>query len=40
MKSPKCPNCESKVVRYRLRTEDFVCTRCGHTFKAKAEAAK
>jgi len=30
---PECPQCGSRVILYRKRTDDFLCRRCGHIFK-------
>jgi transcription initiation factor TFIIIB Brf1 subunit/transcription initiation factor TFIIB len=34
MPKPKCPECQSECVRYRVRSDDFICVRCGQVFKA------
>lgn len=36
----KCPNCGWGWVRYRLRTDDFICTHCGHVFKKETKTVK
>jgi len=33
---PKCPHCDSTQVYYRRILEEFVCRRCGHTWKKAA----
>jgi len=30
---PNCPKCGSKQVYYRRILKEFVCRRCGHTWK-------
>jgi ribosomal protein L37AE/L43A len=30
---PVCPKCGSKQILYRVRTNDYLCRRCGNTFK-------
>ncbi len=30
---PVCPKCGSKVVIYRVRTNDYLCRRCGTRFR-------
>lgn len=30
---PRCPNCDSLMVYFRTRSEDFLCRSCGKTFK-------
>lgn len=32
-KKPTCPQCTSSEVRYRMRTKDYWCRRCGKVFK-------
>jgi transcription initiation factor TFIIIB Brf1 subunit/transcription initiation factor TFIIB len=31
---PICPDCKGKVIRYRVRTKDYICHRCGKVFRA------
>jgi ribosomal protein L37AE/L43A len=33
VRQPQCPKCGSKVVLYRVRTDDYLCRRCGTRFK-------
>ena len=35
---PQCPKCASYRVRFRHRTQDHICDRCGHVWP-KAPAA-
>jgi ribosomal protein L37AE/L43A len=30
---PQCPQCKSQEIRYRMRTNDYWCRRCGHVFR-------
>ena len=30
-----CPKCASKVVYYRTRPKNYLCRRCGHTFRGR-----
>jgi len=34
LEKPKCPECGSAQVYYRRILKEFVCRRCGHTWKA------
>jgi hypothetical protein len=38
----RCPNpkCKSTEVRYRMRTKDYWCRRCGYEFKLGKDNAK
>ena len=29
----KCPKCGSSFVYYRVRKKEWICRRCGHTWK-------
>lgn len=29
----KCPKCGGKVIIYRVKTNDYLCRRCGEIFK-------
>lgn len=29
---PKCPDCGSKTILYRVRTDSYLCRRCGKAF--------
>jgi ribosomal protein L37AE/L43A len=29
---PKCPQCDSLTIIYRVRANDYLCRRCGHSW--------
>lgn len=34
-KTIRCPDCLSYIVRYRIRDNDYICTKCTNIFKMK-----
>jgi transposase-like protein len=32
----KCPKCNVKNSRYRIKTQDYICNSCGYNWTAKA----
>jgi ribosomal protein L37AE/L43A len=37
---PKCEDCGSWQIYYRIKTEDFQCRVCGHSWKKEAKKKK
>lgn len=37
---PQCPECKCETVYFRIRTQDFICRRCGNVWKVEAVKAR